>query len=243
MFPSTHWSFVTSVRHADPEQRRQLVGSFLTRYAPPLRTHLAAQFPQINAADRDDLLQDFLTNHILQRSILDRADRERGKLRSFLRVSLNNHTKTWLAKHRRDPLRQAHSIEYEVGEEAVSEDLSFDLAWAGVVLTEAVVRFKDDCADHDRTREWDVFDLRLLRPALLGTQAVEYRELAKRYDVTPRQLENQLITAKRRFSRILRDIVSSYTASDEETEEEIRELRRIAFSAAPGSTIESAAYE
>lgn len=227
VFPSTHWTSVARIRQADAGVRRNLVEAFLTTYATPMRTHITVQFPLIQPNDAEDLLQEFIASHFLQKSILDRADRQRGRLRSLLRVSLNNHIKTWLAKRRRDPLQRMSSLQGDAQAETQNLDAGFDLAWSRFVMVEAICRFKDDCNRNNHQILWDTFDLRLLRPAMLGTESIPYQQLADRYGTSTRQLENLLTTAKRQFGRILRDIVSTYTASPEETEEEIRELRNI----------------
>lgn len=227
IYPQTDWSSVTRIREANPEVRRELIATFLTAYLTPMRTHVVTQYPGINTVDQDDLLQDFVTSHILQKKILERADQAKGRLRSLLSVSLNNHIKTWFTRRRRDPLYGAADL---VGAPPPDEDslnAGFNLVWAKYVMSQALGRFKDDCYRSGDDLCWAVFELRLLHPAMHGTDPVPYQELAVRFDMAPRQLENQLTTAKRRFGRILRDIVDDYTASAEEREEEIAELRSL----------------
>lgn len=233
-FPSTHWSFVSNVREANTEERRRLIDVFLTKYMTPLRAHITRQFPQIREQDREDLLQDFITSRILQQSILDRARKERGRLRSLLRVSLNNSIKNWLAKRKQDFLQTSGDVSEDRIDLAATHDptSSFDLDWARFVLAEAVIRFKDDCHKKGRQLLWDIFDVRVMRPILIGAEPVPYDQLSNRFGLPSKRLENLLVTARRAFGRMLREVVGAYTANDEETEQEVKDLWVITSSAA-----------
>ena len=233
-FPSTHWSFVSCVRDANSEHRRDLINDFLIKYMMPLRAHIARQFPLIKNEDREDLLQDFVASRILQQSILNRALKQRGRLRSLLCVSLNNFIKIWLRQHKTDLLFKATTIfSSDFGVNSKDDPaISFDLAWARFVLAEAVNRLKDECNANGRQLMWDVFDLRILRPIVLSVEPVPYQQLSNRCGLPVKRLENLLITARRAYSRKLRQIISVYTASKNETEEEIQAIWAITSSAA-----------
>jgi len=229
-FPSTHWSFITEVRAADGDGRLQLTGDFLCRYLTPMRAHLRGRYRSMQELDREDLLQDFVTSHFVQKSILEHARRERGKLRSLLRVSLNNFAATWCDR-RRDHAANAASFDSveETATQAVADP--FDLSWARFVISEAVIDLKNECADTGRQLMWDVFDLRVLRPALLGAAPTPYVELSERMGLETRRVENLLVSAKRMLHRKLHAIVRGYTETEQAAEEEIRDLWRAASSA------------
>ena len=232
-FPSTHWSFVSQLREADEATRRGLVEQFLLRYLPPLREYLARQYHDLAEQDRDDLLQEFVTNQVIQKSLLERARQDRGKLRSFLRVCLNNFVRNFMARSRVDPLYGAASLELlELRDDRQGDPiLTFDTLWARFVLTEAVQRVRDECKQGNRRLMWEVFNRRVLRPVLTGELPPSYQELSHHLNTPTKRLENLLVSAKRMFARKLREVINPYTTDPNETEQEIVDLWDIAVKA------------
>lgn len=228
-FPSTQWSFVTRLREADPADKCHLIHTFLVRYLPPMRAFLQQRFHMLSEHDREDLLQDFVADQIIQRSLIEWAQRERGKLRSFLSRSLQNFAISW---HRRQAKHAVHF--HNVAEDvtqlrgAAQTVDAFDLAWARHVLSESVIRMKDECHDTGRQLMWDVFDLRVIRPLVADIPALSYEQLAIKLDADVRHLRNLLISAKRLLQRRARDVVSEYVQEPEAIEQEIHDLFRIA---------------
>ncbi len=230
-FPSTHWSFVAQLRGADDADKRQLIEDFLIRYLPPMRLYLARRFRNLSEHDREDLLQDFVTDHVIQKSLIELGHRERGRLRGFLCTCLNNFALTrarQLRRHRHGPLDDPAALDRQVGRGA-AEDPSwyFDLVWARHLLAEAVSRLRDECFSTGRQLMWEVFDLRVLRPLLTDVRPVPYKDLAARLGATPRHLENLLTSAKRVLERKLRDVVGGYAEGADAIDAEIRDLTEI----------------
>src|SRR5881394_3079150 len=99
-FPTTRWSLVARAcgggggdggdgLAVDHEVRREALATILHRYLPALRAHLLAKSI---APDRaDDLLQAFVADKVIERNLLARADRARGRFRGFLAAALNNY--------------------------------------------------------------------------------------------------------------------------------------------------------
>src|SRR5208337_3737478 len=97
-------------------------------YWPPLRIFLVATFPSLKD-QAEVLLQEFAEDKILKTGWLQRADRERGKFRDFLKISLRNFVLDRLSraevKHATISLDE---MEIDLpGPEATSE--AFDLTW------------------------------------------------------------------------------------------------------------------
>ena len=228
LFPSTHWSFVSELRETAEGEKSALVQAFLLRYTTPMRAFLDQRFRALTEHDRDELMQDFVLDQVLQRRVIEFAQQERGKLRSFLCTSLRNYAVSWaLRRDRRDARK---TVPLDTVAEPVSDDdvhRGFDLAWARFVLDETFARMKHECEQSNRHLMWDVFELRLLRPMTTADEAVPYSELAERFGVPTKQLENLLTSAKRMLRRRFRDVVGDYVEGSEAVEAEIRDLYRI----------------
>ena len=99
------------------------------------------------------------------------------------------------------------------------------MAWARQVIDLAAQAMREECVHSGRQDMWDVFDARVLAPALHGAPPVPYDQLVQRFGYrTPDQASNVLITAKRTFQRALREVVAQY-ADDDQIDDEIRELK------------------
>ena len=235
-FPSTHLSFVLELRQADPDARRQLLQVFLVRYLPPMRAFLRHDFRQLSSHQLEDFLQDFVTDHVLHKSLLEVFEKERGKLRTFICQCLKNSVYGKLRREaRRHELRQEpkHFLPPQDTEPQTSD--SFDRAWAQHILCEAIVNFKNECHRQGRDVLWAVFDLRVLRQLTVGAPPLPYDELSQRCDTPVHRLQNLLTTAKRRFRFHVERMIRDYALTDEEVQDEINDLMKISAQYAPSA--------
>src|SRR4051812_23498526 len=80
-FPSTHWSLLAKASiNGDSESSRALE-QLCQRYWEPLRLFIRSR--GISEAETQDLAQDFIV-HLIEKSTFRRADRMKGRFRSFL---------------------------------------------------------------------------------------------------------------------------------------------------------------
>ena len=84
---------------------------------------------------------------------------------------------------------------------------------------------EQECTRVDRIDLWEVFEARMLEPLFHNADPEPYEQLARRLNTSSTaQASNLLVTCKRMFGRIVRDVVSEYTCSEGDVEEEIRDL-------------------
>ncbi|MCA9117581.1 MAG: hypothetical protein KDA79_21070 [Planctomycetaceae bacterium] len=227
-FDETHWSVVNQAACGDPASRREALGRLLEQYYPAMRAHLVIS-RQLTHDQADDLLQGFVHEQILVRDLIATADPQRGRFRSLLLRSLNNFvTSSFRARNaeKRSPGR-AVTLELELGSRQSSSD-EFDIAWARQVLQESICRMRRECCEEGREQLWDLFEQRILLPALDGVQPAPYEELVSRLGFeSPQQACNALRTARTRFRRVLEAVVCDYTPTLEAVEREIQELHAI----------------
>jgi hypothetical protein len=87
-FLATHWTLVLSAGQSDPtETARRALSDFCEAYWPPLYTFLRLRGHA--SPEAQDHLQGFFV-HLLEKNTLSRADKEKGRLRTFLLGSLRS---------------------------------------------------------------------------------------------------------------------------------------------------------
>ena len=228
-FPMTQWSLVARAGHADPEALGQLLGHYLSA----LRAHLVRR-RRLAPEKADDLLQDFITSKILEKDLIARADRQLGKLRTFLLTALDRFVHNQLRNERAKKRAPADGVVFTLDERQdgspVGERPSevFDVEWARGVIAEALEQMRQECEATDRLDLWGVFKCRVVGPTLDGTPPVGYAELIRRFGFrSPSQASNALTTAKRMYARALRSAVAQYAMDSQEIESELIELKEV----------------
>src|SRR5438132_7213476 len=84
-FPTTRWSLLAQASLNGETSSRQALEELCRRYWSPLKQFIRAR--GYNEAEAQDLTQEFIL-HLLEHSTLQKADRLRGRFRSFLLGSL-----------------------------------------------------------------------------------------------------------------------------------------------------------
>ena len=230
-FRSTRWTLVGRAGGAQSKGGREALNELLQLYIPVLRNWLTRR-RSMDAHAADDLLQDFVVSRILQKDLIEGASQGRGRFRSLLLKSLERFRIDQRRKRqtaRRAPDR-APSLEDHRDNVPVdaSPNNTFDAQWAGTVISGALQRLKADCDSKQGRSVWTVLVHRILAPLMTGGEPLSYAELQKLCNFNePRQASNLLVTAKRSFARSLRFVIEDYSLDEEETDEEICELKRV----------------
>jgi len=232
-FPSTRWSLVARAGQPDAEAKREALGQLLVRYLPALRAHLVYR-KRLPPEKADDLVQEFVTNKILEKDLIARADQQLGKFRTLLLTALDRFV--------RNQIRDEHAKKRAPRSGAVLafderfQDLpagqqpseAFDVAWARGVIAEALRQMQAECESLGRQDIWGVFQCRVVGPILEAAPPVDYKQLVERFGFqSPTQAANVLTTAKRMYARALRSAVGQYTQDEQEIEAEINELKEV----------------
>ncbi len=216
---------------SEPSAHRALSG-FCESYWPPLYTFLRHRGHP--SADAQDLVQSFFV-HLLEQNTLSRADRQKGRLRTFLLGSLENflyneYDRTRALKRGGD--RQILSIEQHLPEaEAamlatvhLSDAACYDLAWASNIVSRAWKNLQDQFEAEGKA-EW----LEELRPFVAGggMRTPSQEEAAARLGVPIATLRTWLSRLRHRFRESLRAEVGSTVSDPADIDGELRHLYEI----------------
>src|SRR5439155_14926984 len=171
-FQTTHWTVVFRAGEpASEASAHQALSGFCEAYWPPLYSFLRHRGHP--SADAQDLVQGFFA-HLLEQNALSRADRQKGRLRTFLLGSLENFLFNEYDRARalkRGGGRQIVSIDEHLPEaEAamlatshLSDAGCYDLVWASNVVTRAWQNLQNAFVAEGKA-EW----LEELRPFVAG---------------------------------------------------------------------------
>jgi len=228
VWPTTHWSLVGRAGSGTVEDRRRALSALVQIYIPVLRWHLLTR-RGIRFDRVDDFLQEFLLSKILEKEILQLADRGRGNFRTFLATALDrfviNQIRDQSAAKRggfrrgeveEDSLPPAHTL---------VPGNSFDYAWARQVIGQAIRRMQRQCAANHRDDIWRVFRGRVMLPALRQAEPISYAALVEECGLeSASQASNILVSANRMFVRALRQTLAVYQETESEIDDEIRDL-------------------
>lgn len=227
-FPSTHWSLVDRATQPHATVAKPALESLLCRYLPALRAHLILG-RRLNAEQADELLQSFVTSKVLEQQMLSRADRSRGRFRNYLLTVLDRHHIDW---HRSESAR-LRRIDVELRETPEVPDRTpnsnaFDVAWATALLEQATEETRRRLRADGREDLWDVFRFRVLDPILVDQPPPPYEAMLERFGFrTATQACSAVLTARRTFARVLRELIAQYAEDQADVDEEIDDLYRI----------------
>jgi DNA-directed RNA polymerase specialized sigma24 family protein len=235
-FQTTHWTVVLNALQSDsPESAQKALSVFSEGYWPPLYTFVRHR--GYTPADAQDLVQGFFA-HLLDQNTLSRADREKGRLRTFLLGSLQNFLMNERDRRRaikRGGGRHIFSLDEHLPEAerallatAHLDDVnSYDVTWAANVAARAWQKLRDQFAVEGRA-EW----MDQLKPFVAGGTATppKQEDMAKRLGVPVGTLHTWLSRLRQRYRESLRTEVASTVSDQADVEAELRYLYRILMS-------------
>ncbi len=185
--------------------------------------------------DAADLTQGFLTEIVLERNFIERADPDRGRFRAFLLSALR---KFVVDEYRRVRGREGKRARMLIPdnpavlaqvEPNITEDpvRVFDRQWAATVLGIALQRLEDACQREGLRSHWVVFEARVKFPALYGSEPATIDSLLRSVDARgPEEISSMLYTVKRKFRGVLRDVVAETLDDPNDIESELANLNR-----------------
>lgn len=234
-FLTTHWSLVDNIKTSgNADKNRALIGLLLERYWKPVYCYLRRKGYKNEQAK--DLTQGFFHEVVLGRQLIERADRSRGRFRSYLLAALNNYISGIRAAEtaqKRMPEGTFITLDmtdppdfYRVVGDYTPEE-SFDYAWVSAILEQVVKDVETKCYEEGKAVHWRVFHERVLAPITDGIDPPSLSEICHKYGIAdPRIASNMIITVKRRFRVILREHLRQSVTSDGQIEGELAEISK-----------------
>lgn len=230
-FRTTCWTEIRALGEGDDSHRREALTALISRYWPAVYAHLRARGQDRESAA--ELTQAFFAEVILDRGLFTKARPGRGKLRTLLLTALNRFR---IDQHRRSaargakitiPLEALHLEDARLGRTARDGEQIFERRWAMGLFEEALRRCEDHFRDNGRATHWDLFEARILRPAISGNEPGPLAEMPEaRGFASPALAAAAVQVVKRRAMALLREVVAETVDNPADIEAELAEVRR-----------------
>jgi len=234
-FPTTRWSQIGEAESPDEARRRIVVDDLVSRYWKPVYCYLSRKgYPNESAKD---LTQSFFHELVLGRELIQKADKAKGRFRTFLLTALDHYLiNVHRDRHREKRRPKGTILSLEAFDEASvgfkSKDMkpaeAFTYVWALELLHDVLAEVEAGCRKDGKSEHWEVFAARVLNPIMAQTPPEPLPQLCSRLGIKDQaKASNMMITVKRRFQAVMKSRVRLYVDSDEDVEKEIQDLMTV----------------
>jgi RNA polymerase sigma factor (sigma-70 family) len=235
-FPSTHWSVVVAA--GESQATAEIAGAALAElckiYWAPLYSFVRSRGHSVH--DAQDLTQSFFA-YLLEHKVYARADRQKGRFRSFLLASIKNFLRDAADRQRTLkrggaqiflPLHEEHAEEaeslYQTHSGTTNEDRLFDRSWAEALVAAGLERLSADYKNQGKER---LFNQLRMFVAGGAEPPPAYAELADRLGMAESTLRSQVTRLRARYREALRSEVRRTVATETQVDEELHELLHV----------------
>lgn len=234
VFLTTHWSLIEDMGGSDDDKNGALIELLLKKYWKPVYCYLRRR--GYGNEEAKDLTQGFFQEVVLGRKLIDKADRTKGRFRSFLLTALNRYlinihheqaTKRHIPKTKIVCMNIGDMSELPQVVTTLTPEDSFTYAWVSAMLEQVLTEVKAECEKTNKALHWQIFRDRALRPIMEGGDAPSLETICRKYGLSDTvKASNMIVTVKRRFQTLIRQHLRDSVMSDKEAEEELKEIRR-----------------
>lgn len=230
-FPLTRWSLITRVRQGSAEEVGVAMEELCQRYWYPIYAFLRREGH--DRPDAEDLVQGFFARMLASESF-QRAEQDRGKLRTFLLGSLQHYLIDEIrfkTAQKRGGGRTVVSIDEKGADgrylrepaEEVDPALLFEKTWAQELLGRAIDATRRDYVNRGKG---EVFDT--LREFVgWHEKEVPYRQAARELGVKEGALRVTIFRLRQRFRQALEKEIAETVSEPAEIEAELAYLRKL----------------
>jgi len=231
-FQTTLWTTVLAAGKQSSSDSEAALAKLCQIYWPPVYAYIRKRTPSPEQAQ--DLTQSFFAR-LLEKNYVARAERARGRFRSFLMTSVENflcdeHDRATSLKRGggQSPLSLDVALDEDENEPAefLTPAVAFEKRWARSLLDEVMRRLTEEYQAGGRG-----VLLGHLQSHLWGdTESIPYEELSKQLGMTSVNLRVSAHRVRQRYREILHEEIAQTVSSPEEIESEIRYLLQVVSS-------------
>jgi DNA-directed RNA polymerase specialized sigma24 family protein len=225
-FPATRWSLVVDAGGAVSSQAREALATLCAAYWYPI--YVLIRRKGYDPHQAQDLTQSYFAR-LLEKGVIARADRAKGRFRAFLRVDCQHFL---IDQHRRKaaggPVTRPISIDARDAEgrylvepaDGMTPDRLFDHAWA-VTLLDRVLDLV--AAEYACSGKAELFD-RLKGILTQGKGSVPAAKLAAQLGKTEAAVHVAAHRLRKRYREVLQEQIAATLDNPSETDDEIQAL-------------------
>ncbi len=234
-FLTTHWSVVDKIAANGDTPDGDLANELLKNYWKPVYCFLRRK--GYGNQQAKDLTQGFFQEVVLSRGLIERADRNRGRFRTFLLSALEQ----YLARvHRKQTaqkrvpgdkiiqLDQINPADLPEPVDGLTAEQSFNYAWVSDLLDNMLEEVQAKCRSQGKAIHWQVFQDRVLQPIMENVPAPSLKEICDKYGIeSTARASNMIVTVNRRFRATLKRHLRRAVTDNADVEDELKELMQI----------------
>jgi RNA polymerase sigma factor (sigma-70 family) len=229
-FHTTRWTMVMRAAQSQAQGGPSALAELCRLYWYPL--YIFARRRGHSPEDAQDLTQGFFL-HLLERRALTGVDRLKGKFRSFLLASFQNHLSDVgdrARRYKRGGDKEFVRLDAEGAEERyrrepvefLTAEKIFDARWAMTVLGEALKRLRQEYATAGKTSTFEA--LRVFLDPNSSTAPPSYDEVANRLELSTGGVKTLIHRLRKRYTALLKEEVGRTVSDPSEIDEEIHAL-------------------
>lgn len=221
-FPETSWTILAEATLNGGESEKAALGKLFERYWTPISSVMRAR--GVPSERVEDLTQDFFLS-LMEGGFFRRADRERGKFRTFLLNALRN----FLADDARRTMAakrggQLERVELREDSSSYEDDaLRFDLAWAETLFDAAVLATGEEVKKKRGEEGWESLQVFLTGEGEMRN----YAELGQLLGMGEGGVKSEVSRMRAKFREHLRREVAMTVSAPHEIDEELALLRDV----------------
>lgn len=230
-FAPTRWTMVLSAGDPTSPRAASALNALCRAYWYPLYAFIRRQ--GYAPADAQDLTQEFFAR-LLAQNWVARADRRKGRFRSFLLMAM----KRFLAKEYdrshtvkrggrirlvRLPVETAETSYSREPVDGATPEQVFERQWALAILKSVLNRLRQAYAQEQKS-DW----FETLEPCLVGSRESQpYADLAAKLRTTEGAVKVAVFRLRKRYRECLKEEIAQTVASAAEVDAELRHLFRV----------------
>lgn len=183
-----------------------------------------------NVHDAQDLTQAFFC-HLLEKQSLARADRARGRFRTFLITALNNFlTNEWEKQttEKRGGGKAPLSLDFDAGESryqiepshALTPETLYDRRWVLTMLDQVLERLRNELAQAGKQTQFE----QLKETLVAKPTDADYERAAEALGISPAAARQAAYRMRKRYRQLFRQEVARTVADEEDVDDEIGRL-------------------
>jgi len=233
VFSTTHWNLVLAAGDSRNPEARQALAALCEIYWSPVYVLIRCRGHGLEEAR--DLTQSFFLR-ILERGSLKVASPERGRFRSFLRVTLRNYLndeRIREATQKKGGQSLRIPLDLTEAEASLAVDLvedrdpekAFEIRWARTLLSRALDRLRAELGQSADAVRW-----RRLEPLLTGQSRSGYKAVARELGMTESAVKVAIHRLRKRYGEALRAEVAQTVSNEEQVDDEVRYLLTVVTS-------------
>lgn len=234
-FETTLWTQIRAADTLNADHRRAAEATVLGRYWKPVYAYLRRKGYDNEQAK--DLTQGFFAEVVIEHDLLPKADKARGKFRTFLLTCLDRYAARAHQKEKAQKRMPAGGLVSLEGLESAgapdpattgTPDEAFAHAWASGLIRQVLTEVEAGCRQDQQDVHWEVFRQTVVEPEMFGAAKPALVDVSAALNIKDaKTAANMTETVKRRFGRTLRARVRDLVDSEEKVDEEIRDLMQI----------------